>query len=58
MLVNVVGGVLVTHVLAHDRVVQAACLVRRTLRAVRVPSILGIPSLVRRELCFNDVLQC
>ena len=58
MLVNVVCGVLVTQVPAHDRVVQAACLVRRTNRAVRVPLIMGIPSLGRRELCFKDVLHC
>ena len=58
MLVNVVRGVLVAQVLAHDRVVQAACLVRRTNRAVRVPLIMGFPSLGRRELCFKDVLHC
>ena len=58
MLVNVVCGVLVTQVLAHDRVVQAACLSRRTNRAMRVPLIMGFSSLGRRELCFKDVLDC
>ena len=58
MLVNVVCSVLVTQVLAHDHVVQAACLPRRTSRAVRIPLIMGFPSLGPRELCFKDVLHC
>ena len=57
MLVNVVCGVLVTQVLAHDYVVQAACLARRTSRAVQVPLIMGLQSLGQRELCFKDELH-
>ena len=58
MLVNVVCGVIVTQVFAHDYVVQAACLPRRTSRAVRIPLIMWFPSLGPRELCFKDVLHC
>ena len=58
MLVNVVCGVLVTQVLAHDHVVQAACLPRRTSRAVQVSLIMGLQPLGRRELCFKDVFHC
>ena len=50
MLVDVVGGVLVTKMLAHDRVVQAACLGRRTFLAAQVPVIVGVLLLVRCEL--------
>ena len=57
MLVNVVCGVLVTQVFAHDYVVQAARLARLTSRAVQVPLIMGLQSLGRRELCFKDVLH-
>ena len=58
MLVNMVGGVLVTHVLAQDQVVQAACLVRRTCLTARVPTIVAIPSLVPCELILQYVLHC
>ena len=58
MLVNVVCGVLVPQMLAHDRVVQAACLVRRTFLAAQVLVIVGVPSLVRCELIFQYVLHC
>ena len=58
MLVNVMGGVFVTHVLAHDRVVQAACLGPRTVRAMWVPMIMGIFSLRQRELLLKYVPHC
>ena len=58
MLVKVLRGALVTKVIAHDHVVQAACLPLRTSRAVRIPLIIAFPSLVPRELCFKDVLHC
>ena len=58
MLVDVVGGVLVTKMLAHDRAVQAARLGRRTFLAAQVPVIVGVLLLVRCGLIFQYVLHC
>ena len=56
-LVTVVRGVLVRHVLLHDRVVQTVCFARRTFRALWVPVIMGTLSLSQRELSLKCALR-
>ena len=58
MLVNVVGGVLVTQMLAQNRVVQTACLGRRTFLAAQGPAIGAVLSLVLCNLIFEYVFHC
>ena len=58
MLVDMLGEHLVSEVLAHDGVVQAACTGRRTFPAVQGPVIGGVPSLARCETILQDVIHC
>ena len=58
MMVDMLGDDLVSEVLAHDGVVQAACTGRRTFPAVQGPVIGGVPSLARCETILQDVIHC